>query len=232
MDSDDADVAVTSIAAAIGELARARMLLALSDGRARTSTELAILAGVSASTASAHLMRLKQDRLVRMSAQGKQRYYSLGSRQVAAALEALTVLSGAPSGALAPVAPSRLRVARTCYDHLAGMLGVGLHDRFQKLGWLSRAAGLNPDYDLTPDGMRAMEPLGGDVAGMRALRRRFAFPCLDWSERRPHIGGALGAALLKIALKREWVVQDLDSRALEITGRGRREMQSRFGLQI
>lgn len=232
MSVNDADSAVSSVAAAIGEPARARMLLALSDGRSRTSTELAVLAEVSPSTASAHLLRLKKERLVRVLAQGKLRYYRLEGRRVAVALEALSVIAGAPRAASAPAVPSRLRVARSCYDHLAGILGVSLHDRFQKLGWLSRVSRRDHGYDLTPSGIAAMESLGGDVAEMRGLRRRFAFPCIDWSERRPHIGGALGATLLKIALKKEWVRRDLDSRALEITGRGRREMLARFGLRI
>jgi DNA-binding transcriptional ArsR family regulator len=222
---------VCRIAAAIGEPARARMLYALSDGRARTSTELSVLAEVGPPTASTHLQRLKDERLVKVQAQGKHRYYSLDGRRVAAALEALSVLAGSPRAAFTPSPPNRLRVARTCYDHIAGRLGVCLHDRFQSLGWLSRTVGGHA-YDLTSAGTKALEALGADVGGMRMLRRRFAFACVDWSERRPHVGGALGAAFLKIALKREWVLQDLDSRALEITRRGRRELLARFGLRI
>ena len=90
----------------------------------------------------------------------------------------------------------------------------------------------NESYDLTPAGARAFEALGIDVEETRTLRRRFAFGCLDWSERRSHLGGALGAALLKVALKRKWVSQDLDSRAVRVTNLGRREMGSRFGLQV
>ena len=126
-----------------------------------------------------------------------------------------------------PTTPSRLCAARTCYDHLAGKLGVLLHDRFQALGWLAA----NP-YDLTPKGTQAFEALGIDVDETRKQRRRFAFACLDWSERRPHIGGAIGAALLKLALKKKWVSQDLDSRALAVTSLGRREMLARFGLSV
>jgi DNA-binding transcriptional ArsR family regulator len=226
------DDAVSSIAAAIGEPARARMLYALADGRARTSTELAVLAEVSPATASAHLLRLKNARLVKVLPQGKHRYYSLEGPSVAATLESLSVLAGAPRSAFVPSTPGPLRVARTCYDHIAGSLGVALHDRLLALGWLSRTPKEELAYDLTSAGANALETLGENVASMRAQRRRFAYACVDWSERRPHIGGALGAALLKIALKREWVLQDLDSRALEITGRGRREMTARFGLRV
>jgi hypothetical protein len=111
------------------------------------------------------------------------------------------------------------------------MLGVSLHDRFAALGWLSGTRG-SASYDLTPQGTKAFEALGIDVEATRALRRRFACACLDWSERRPHLAGALGAAVLKLALTRKWVVQDLDSRALGVTSVGRREMLTRFGLRV
>lgn len=219
-----ADAAVAGIAAAIGEPARARMLYCLMDGYARTSTELAMVAEVSPSTASVHLNRLKTQRLVKVHVQGKHRYYSLEGPNVASALEGLSVLAGSPRNQFVPGTPSRLRAARTCYDHIAGTVGVLLHDRLQALGWLTTA------YDLTREGTKALETLGIDIEATRALRRRFACGCLDWSERRPHVGGALGAVLLKVSLKRKWVVQDLDSRALTVTSLGRREMLARFGL--
>jgi DNA-binding transcriptional ArsR family regulator len=234
---EQADLAVSRIAAAIGEPARARMLYCLVDGHARTSTELAMLADVSPSTGSVHLNRLKAERLVKVSVQGKHRYYSLEGPNVAKALEGLSVLAGGFRGKFVPNTPSRLRTARTCYDHIAGALGVLLHDRFKTLKWLSTdsAGGHSADdtaYHLTSDGTKAFEALGIDLETTRMLRRRFAYGCLDWSERRPHIGGALGAALLKIALKRKWVVQELDSRALDITSFGRREILTRFGVQV
>jgi len=227
------EIAVARIAGAIGEPARARMLFCLMDGHARTSTELAVVADVSPSTASAHLNRLKAEQLVKLLVQGKHRFYSLEGPDVATALEGLSVLAGGSRKTFVPTAPSRLRAARTCYDHLAGTIGVSLHDQFKKMGWLSTdsTAGDNA-YDLTIDGTKTFEALGIDVKATRALRRRFACACLDWSERRPHVGGALGAALLKLALKRKWVVQDLDSRVLSITSLGRREILTRFGLNV
>ena len=228
---DHADGAVSRIAAAIGQPARARMLYCLVDGRARTSTELAMVADVTPSTASVHLHRLKARRLVRVFAQGKHRYYGLEGANVAAVLEALSVLAGGSRDAFVPNTPSRLRAARTCYDHIAGTLGVSLHDRFKALGWLSGGLGADNAYDLTPDGAKAFEALGIDIEATRTLRRRFAYACVDWSERRPHVGGAVGAALLKVTLKRRWVIQDLESRALTITRVGRREMLIRFGLR-
>ena len=225
---DVTDAAVSRIAAAIGEPARSRMLFSLVDGHARTSTELAIVAGVTPSTASVHLNRLKTERLVKVLVQGKHRYYSLEGPNVARALEGLSVLAGRSRAKFVPNTPSRLRLARTCYDHMAGTLAVSLHDRFKELGWLMESR--TDAYELTPVGTTGLEALGIDLAEMRALRRRFAYACLDWSERRPHIGGALGAVLLTVALRRKWVSQDLDSRALEITSLGRREMAARFGL--
>jgi len=116
---------------------------------------------------------------------------------------------------------------------MAGAVGVLLHDRFMALEWLSaRSTGDDNAYDLTISGTKVFEALGVDLEATRALRRRFAYACMDWSERRPHVGGALGAALLKVALRRKWVVRDLDDRALSVTSFGRREMLTRFGLQI
>src|ERR1017187_8623575 len=154
----DADAAVSRIAAAIGEPARVRMLYCLMDGRARTSTELAIVAEVGTSTASVHLNRLKTERLVKVAVQGKHRYYSLEGPNVATALEGLSVLAGESAEKFVPNTPIRLRVARTCYDHIAGTLGVSLHDRFMALHWLSAAAkGRDDAYYLTVDGANALE---------------------------------------------------------------------------
>jgi DNA-binding transcriptional ArsR family regulator len=229
----DSDEAVSRIAAAIGERARARMLYALVDGHARTSTELAAVADVSPSTASAHLSRLKAERLVSVLAQGKHRYFSLAGAQVARALEGLSVLAGSSARPFAPATPKDLRGARTCYDHIAGALGVALSDRILELGWLVRETGTQENtYEVTMQGTKAFARLGLDLDAVRTSRRRFAYACLDWSERRPHIGGALGAALLKLALQKRWVVQDLDGRALEITRLGQRELPARFGVQL
>lgn len=232
MNDDNPDAAVSSIAAAIGEPARARMLYCLVDGRARTATELALVAEVTPSTASVHLQRLRAERLVKVYAQGKHRYYSLEGAEVAAALEALSVLAGGSPDGFVPKTPYRLRAARTCYDHIAGSLGVSLHDRLKALRWLSGSSAGDTNYDLTPDGTRGLEAIGIDVGATRALRRRFAFACVDWSERRPHLGGALGAALLGIALKRRWVSRDLEGRALSVTRAGEREMKIRLGVTI
>jgi DNA-binding transcriptional ArsR family regulator len=230
---DDADIVVSGIAAAIGEPARVRILYCLMDGQARTSTELSVVAQVSPSTTSVHLERLKAVNLVNVQVQGKHHFYSLAGPDVARAFEGLSVLAGGSRDKFIPSTPNRMRAARTCYDHMAGTVGVLLHDRFKALRWLSTAPKSSDNgYDVTVDGTRALENLGIQIEAIRALRRKFACPCLDWSERRPHLGGALGAALLKVALKRKWMVQDLDSRVLSVTSLGRREMLTRFGLQV
>jgi len=230
MDVERADELAARIAAAIGEPARTRMLYCLLDNRARTSTELAVVAGVSPSTASVHLNRLRDAHLVKVLVQGKHRYYSLEGAGVANVLEGLSVLAGDARQKFTPSTPSRLRTARTCYDHIAGSLGVLLHDTFASQGWL--ATHDDQIYDLTDAGASAFEALGIDVGQCRQMRRRFAFACLDWSERRYHIGGAIGSELLKVSLKRRWVRQDLDGRALSVTDLGRRELLARFGLQL
>ena len=221
-----------SIAAAIGEPARARMLYCLLDGRARTATELAVVADVSPSTASVHLQRLRAAHLVSVVAQGKHRYFSLEGPTVAAALEALSVLAGGVRTAFKPTAPDHLRRARTCYDHIAGAVGVALHDRFVSLKWLVPVPDTRDGYDLAPAGAARLTALGIEVAAARQSRRRFAYGCLDWSERRPHLGGSLGAAILIQALRRRWLTQELDSRALTVTGTGRRELQKQLGVDV
>lgn len=225
--SPSADFQLARLAGAIAEPARARMLNCLMDGHARTATELATVAEVAASTASAHLARLKEERLVELLVQGKHRYFRLANDDVAAALESLMVVAGAPRAAeFKPNTPSRLRSARTCYDHMAGTAGVALHDRLHAQGWLS---GLQSgSYELTTEGAIALESLGVEVDAVRRSRRRFACACLDWSERRPHLGGALGAAWLQLSLRRGWVRQELDGRALALTPKAQREMPELF----
>lgn len=226
-----ADPPVSELAAAIAEPARTRMLYCLVDGRARTGTELAVIAGVSPSTASVHLARLVRQKLVQVQTQGRYRYYSLAGAGVAAALEALAVVAGPARPRFEPRTPPALRTARSCYDHLAGALAVGLLERFLEQGWLVGVEHESGAYELTETGTHAFERLGVDVTAARAQRRRFACACLDWSERKPHVGGALGGALLETALKRRWVVKELDSRALRLTPAGQLAFKTQVGFE-
>lgn len=230
MDFPSNELALSRIAGAIAEPARTRMLCSLMDGHARTSTEMAVIADVSTSTASAHLSRLKDDGLLKLHAQGRHRYYSLANRHVAQALEALMVVSQPASAKFASSTPSRLQFARTCYDHMAGTLAVQLHDRFIESGWLTASADGDHLYELTVSGETAMEGLGVDISNVKLKRRRFACACLDWSMRRPHLGGALGAAFLQTALTRKWVTQDLDSRALALSPQGGKDLSRAIGI--
>jgi DNA-binding transcriptional ArsR family regulator len=222
------DGAAATIAAAIGEPARARILYCLMDDRARTSTELAAVADVGTSTASAHLDRLVKARLLTVAAQGRHRYYRLAGPEVGRILEGLTAIAGASSPRFIPRTPNRLRSARSCYDHIAGNLGVLLHDRLFALEWISREGG-NEAYAITEMGRRKLAEIGIDVAGL-AGRRRVAFGCLDWSERRSHLGGTLGAALLSLACRRRWLSRDLEGRGLSPTAAGRQEFGRIFGI--
>lgn len=227
MDVVNADISLSAVAGAIADPARARMLCSLLDGRARTATELAAVADIGASSASSHFQRLREQGLVEMAVQGKHRYYRLSGSDVANALEALLVVAGVTRTPFKPNTPTALREARTCYDHMAGTLAVQVHDAMLAKQWLAAGA---KDYELTAAGEAAMGQLGIDVESTRMRRRRFACACLDWSERRSHLGGALGAALLLALTERAWVAKDLDSRALRIPLKGAKSMSAFFGL--
>ena len=222
---------MAAVARVIGEPARAQILCCLMDGRARTSTELAVVADVSPSTASAHLSKLTQADLVRVHPQGKHRYYSLKDMRVAEMLEGMMVLSRDRASPFMPSTPRRRRAARTCYDHMAGALAVALHDRMLAMRWIA-ADVAHDGYTLTEKGQRELERLGVDVEAARHARRRFVCPCMDWSERRPHLGGSIGAALLSAALHRGWVVRELDSRCLQLTQAGGALFGERLRVQV
>ncbi|MBD3137089.1 ArsR/SmtB family transcription factor [Microbispora bryophytorum] len=222
----DADIA--PVAALIADGARAAMLTALLDGRALAAGELARIAGVSAPTASSHLARLLDGGLVTVVKQGRHRYYRLAGPDVARTLEVLARISGRV--AVRSLRQSRqarlLREARSCYDHLAGRVGVELYDALVREGGLIEADG---GCLLTVSGAQALSELGVDVDRVRRARRRFAPDCLDWLERRPHLGGALGAAVLDRLLAREWLVRGTVPRALRLTGTGREGLERIFG---
>jgi DNA-binding transcriptional ArsR family regulator len=228
---DSIDQEASRIASAIGEPARAKILYCLMDDYARTSTELAAVASVGASTASAHLDRLLKTRLLKVSAQGRHRYYSLAGPQVARILEVLSTLAGTVSPKFVPRTPDRLRLARTCYDHIAGSLGVRLHDRLLKMEWIS-GSGKDANYSISRKGRGKLIEIGIEVGEIEIHRRRIAFGCLDWSERRSHIAGSLGAAILRLASKRKWLIRDLDGRGLTPTAFGRQELRRIFGIDL
>jgi len=203
------------------------MLCSLMDNRAKTATELASIADISASTASTHLRSLLQLKLLAVQSQGRHRYFRLAGPGVAKALESLGVLAGDASPSHVTRAPRRLRFARTCYDHVAGTVGVAIHDVFHARRWLAREG---KDYAVTERGQHELRRLGIDIATVLCARRRVAYGCLDWSERQPHLAGALGAAVLDLLVKRRWVTQEVGVRALTLTQSGRKQLQQEFEL--
>jgi DNA-binding transcriptional ArsR family regulator len=205
------------VAAAIGDPARAAMLSALMGGVPLAAGELARRASVSASTASGHLARLVEARLVRRRTDGRHRYYALAGEEVAAALEALArVAAGAGSTKVSDAGGAAFRFARTCYDHLAGSLGVRLTDSLLERGLIAGAG-----FDVTEAGERWLRSLDIDVAALRTRRRALTRPCMDWSERRDHLAGSVGAAVASTMLDRRWLVRIDGTRALRLTLRGR-----------
>jgi DNA-binding transcriptional ArsR family regulator len=227
---DSIEGAASRIASAIGEPARVRILYCLMDNRARTSTELAAVANVGASTASAHLDRLLKARLLRVVAQGRNRYHSLAGPEVGRILEGLSIIAGSSRQGFIPSTPVRLRVARSCYDHLAGSLGVALHDQLLRLGWISQA-GKDGIYAVSAKGRAKFGQIGIEIDGLEGGRRRVARGCLDWSERRFHLSGSLGEAILSHALRKRWLVREMEGRGLTPTVFGRREFRRCFGIE-
>jgi DNA-binding transcriptional ArsR family regulator len=236
----DADLA--ALGAILAEPARARILLALGDGRALAASVLASEAGVAASTASGHLARLVQAGLLEVLPQGRHRYYRLAGPHIGELLEALA--------RVAPPAPVRslrqgtraeaLRTARTCYDHLAGRLGVaifaalldsghvvggdGRHDPAAAVEDRLSARGRDLDYRLTPAGREALAAVGVDLPAPRrdgTLALRY---CVDWSEQRHHLSGAAGRALAARLMELRWIRRADTGRAVFVTGAGRREL--------
>lgn len=221
--------ALADVAALVGEPTRAAILLALLDGRALPAGELAAHARLSAAATSTHLAKLTQGGLLTVHAEGRHRYYRLASSDVAHALESLGAIATAPPAPTTDPARLALREARTCYDHLAGAVAVSLARRLEDEGVL-RSRGERA-YDVTPRGVDWFaSALGIDVPALALGRRVLARRCLDWTERRPHVAGALGAAILTRMLDLRWAKRSLGSRAVELTPRGH-EALARLGLR-
>lgn len=219
--------------AAIGRLLAARprsaMVDALIEGRALAAGDLARIAGVSRPTASAHLAALVDGGLVTVAVTGRHRYFRLAGSEVAEALEALSrICPSTPVRSLRQSGEAtRLAAARTCYDHLAGRLGVGLLDALLADRWLRP---VDAGWGLTRPGDRHLRDLGVDVDGAQSSRRVFARPCLDWTERRPHLAGALGAAIADLALTDGWVRRLETGRGLLVTPKGQRQLTASPGI--
>jgi DNA-binding transcriptional ArsR family regulator len=223
----DADIAVP--AGLLGEKARAALVLALTESEALSASELARRAGVSFPTASAHLAKLLAGRLVAVESRGRHRFYRLARPEVARAVEALAAISPpSPVRSLREATVGELiREARTCYDHLAGKLGVALTHALHRGGLIVAVDGT---YRVTAKGRRRFSELGIDVAELERGRRPLVRSCLDWSERRPHVAGALPAAFTDRMLRLGWLRRLPTSRAVRLTTKGRAELGERFHL--
>jgi DNA-binding transcriptional ArsR family regulator len=218
---------ISRIAALIGDPARANMLTSLMSGKALTATELAVEAGVSASTTSIHLGKLEDGGLVVPTKQGRHRYYRLTSPDVAEVLEALMGLAqrtGATRVRTGPKDPE-LRLARVCYDHLAGEQGVRLLDGMLANELITQDGN---HMELTSKGQTMLADFGIDLVSLQRLRRPLCRSCLDWSMRRSHLAGALGAALLDRMVDLRWLVRVPDSRVVRFTARGSAEFARIF----
>ncbi|MCJ2144571.1 ArsR/SmtB family transcription factor [Methylobacterium sp. E-066] len=222
-------VSVAQVGALVGDPARVAMLQALMDGRALTASELAQAAGITPQTASGHLAQLAAASLVTVSKQGRHRYHRLASPEVARLLESLMLLASNAAVRRPRTGPRdpHLRLARTCYDHMAGWLGVQLADALVARNWVELA---EDGALVTPEGLNRLAALGLDAAagGRAKLQCR---PCLDWSERRPHLAGRLGAALCTHSLQRGWVRRQSGSRALNVTPAGWRAFHELFDIR-
>jgi DNA-binding transcriptional ArsR family regulator len=227
--------ALSGVAALMGDPARAAMLQLLMDGRAHTASELALTAGVTAQTASGHLARMATANLLAARAEGRNRFYRLASGEVAHAIESLMALAGNRAPPASKSAAWRrdpdLRFCRTCYDHLAGQVGMAVTDALTKRGHLEPKG--PRDWRLTETGELFCGRVGVDLSQARkADTRHFARQCLDWSERRPHISGALGAAIAETFFKRGWAERLRRGRTVRLTDSGRRTLVRDFGATL
>ena len=218
---------ISIVAALIGNPACANMLTALLSGPALTATELAQEAGLTPSTVSGYLARLESAGLVAIERQGRHRYFRLADADVAVALEALMPVAARAGHLRVRTGPRdpELRHARSCYDHLAGDLAVTMFDRFVGRRLLARREG---QLSVTAEGRRFFAKAGFDVEELESGRRPLCQPCLDWSERRSHLSGTLGAAILKYIVARGWADREAKSRVVRFSAAGEQKLKAWF----
>lgn len=223
--SDASRLAV--IAALLGDPARANMMAVLMDGRALTAKELAFIARVSPQTTSGHLGKLSEAGLLAVERQGRHKYFRLANPLVGQMLESILAVAGPePARTIAWRGGEALRTARTCYDHLAGRLGVALADSLTRQGYVTLSA---DGGEVTSTGQAFLADFGAEPT---PGKRVFCRPCLDWSERRPHIAGRLGQALADRCFHLGWIERQRDTRAVAITATGRAGLGDRFGIVL
>jgi DNA-binding transcriptional ArsR family regulator len=222
---------IAEVAQLVGDPGRANILSILMDGRALTASELAIVAGVTAQTTSSHLAKLVKRELLSVEQRGSRRFYRLATPLVAQMLEGIMTVAVTGPQRFRP--PSRIdnemRHARTCYDHLAGELGVAVTAAMV----VRRYVVLDADAgEVTAEGSEFLTGLGVDLTVPTRSRRAFCRPCLDWSERRPHLAGRVGAAIAQLGFERDWIRRRRVGRSVEITGDGIAAFKEIFGARI
>ncbi|OOG42947.1 helix-turn-helix transcriptional regulator [Polaromonas sp. A23] len=222
---------IARIAATIGDASRIRMLVLLMEGRALTAKELALGAGIEPGTATSHLKRLVDDGLLESAAQGRHKYFRFASEQVAQLVESLMRVAPKRPSQPAAKADEPIRRARFCYDHLAGSLGTGLLAMLLRKRWLEPDAADSRQLLLTTLGEKALRTLGLDLNALRGKRRQLACTCLDWSERRDHLGGALGAALALHFTQQGWIERRKHSRVVQVSAEGTAQF-GRLGIKL
>jgi len=223
---------MVEVAALVGDTARATILAALMGGQALTGSELAFLARISRSTASEHLSKLVEARLIAITKQGRFRYYRIVSSRVAKMLESIELVAAIdvpPRYQPRSMKDDALRFARTCYDHLAGQVGVAIADALVTNGHIILA---EEGGEVTDAGARFLAGFGADLTSKSRSRRLFCQPCLDWSERRLHVAGLVGAEICRRCLELGWLRRVRDSRALRLTPDGKSGLRDHFGLDL
>ena len=222
---------IAEIAALVGEPARATMLSALLDGRALTAHELAFAARVTPQTASTHLAKLTEAGLLRPLRQGRHRYFRLASPKVVDLLDAIVAIALENRPRYRPLSHNaqELSAARICYVHLAGRLAVDLTDALTARKYIVLG---DDGAEITPAGTRFLVEFGVDVSALSSARRRFCKVCIDWTERRPHIAGPVGAALTRRYFDLSWIERMKDSRAVMVTAAGKRGFTKTFGIGV
>lgn len=224
----DVEPDIARLARTIGDATRIRMLALLTEGRALTAKELAYGAGVEPATATAHLRRLQDDGLLSVVAQGRHKYFRLASPVVAQLVESLMVVAPRPKGASSKSAEP-ICVARFCYDHLAGELGTRLTEVLVARRLL---AAQDKAFVPTPKGEAWFRAFGIDLVALRRHRRQFAYRCLDWSERKDHLAGALGTAVAQHLVALGWIERKKRSRVVAVTSAGQRALKKEFGISL
>ena len=223
---------LTETAALVGEPARTAMLVALMDGRALTSGELARAAGLRPQTASGHLGKMVAARLLAVSQERRHRYYRIESPLVARMLEGIGAVAAIETPARfrpRSMQDDALRFARTCYDHLAGQLGVAIADALVTQGFVVLS---DDGGEVTAAGATFLGDFGADLTVKSGSRRVFCRACLDWSERRYHIAGVVGAEIWRRCMELGWVVRQRDTRAVGVTAAGRRGLRDALGVRL